>query len=185
MILQTILINILLTSLCLLFEISTTKKSVSNQSKKETLFVALKTLIIIIVTVVITFYLLKFVLIKLECTILLPFVILLFLIGFSLALESLNLRFFKNSTNEYILSFISIFIATNNANYLLNSLLIAITSVLFYYLLLYILYCIEKRNKSVIKSIKNKIIPSMLLTLAIIIIASYSWNLSWLSIRFY
>lgn len=172
-------------TICLIFEVCLKPLYSSKESNKLILFTGLKTLIIVMISVVITFILLKYVLIPFEQTFILPFIIIILIGGLSFPFELLNNNNLKNKANDYILCFIAIFIATSEDTSLLVSILIAITAVICHYLLLYVIFCTDKQNSSVIKLNTDKTIPLLLLTLATILLVSYSWNISWLSIRFF
>ena len=185
MIFQTIIMYLEVCTLCLIFEVSLKRLYFAKYSNTTVLASAVKTLSIVIITVIISFILLKYVLIKFQFTFILPFIIIIFIVGFSLLFELINNKIFLNITSDYVLSFISIFIATSEGNSLTTALIIAITSVFCYYLLLYILFCTDKQNSTVIKSTSNSTIPLLLITLAMVVLASYAWDISWLSIRFF
>lgn len=185
MIFQTILMYLILCTLCLIFEVSLKKLYFLPETNKTIAFSALKTIVIVITSTLISFLLLKYVLIRFNFTFILPFFIILSILSFSLLFELINKKMFELHTSDFVLCFISIFIATSEGTSLLNSLLIGITSVSCYYLVLYVLFCIDKQNSSVIKATSANIIPLLLLALATIILASYSWDVSWLSIRFF
>ena len=185
MIFQTIIMYLIVCTLCLIFEVSIKKLYFFDYTKEFLLFAGLKTLAMVVLSVIISYILLKFILIKFCATFILPFFIILFILGFSILFELINPKIFKINTNDYVLCFISIFIATSEGNSLATSILISITSVCCYYLLLYMLFCSDKQNSTVIKINSTNTIPLLLLTLAIIILAGYSWNISWLSIRFF
>ncbi len=185
MIFQIILMYIILSSLCLIFEISLKKLYFFSENHKTILFSSLKTVVVVMLTILISFFILKYVLIRFNMTFILPFLILVLILAISIVFEIINKDLFTSTTSDYILCFISAYIASSEGTSLPISLLVSATSVSCYYIILYILFCVDKRNSTVIKATNSNTIPLLLLTLAIIILASFSWDVSWLSIRFF
>ncbi len=185
MIFQTMFMYLIISSACLLYGIGIKDLMESPDNISGIITAYLKTLVSVIVSLLLMWVLLRFVLVPYNFQLVFPLVLLIILVLMSVVLEKVWPSFLKPSTREFTLAFFAIFLALGEGSSLLNSLIIGFTTVNAFYLLVFLLYCINRKNTSVVISPHFNTVALMLITFACVILALYGWNVSWLNEKFF
>ncbi len=185
MILQTTLLYFLVISTCLIYGIGI-KHILENPDNIKGMFpIFIRNIIIVSIVIVIMYFILHFIILPYKMTILFPFLSLLVLIIGTLLFKHTRNSAFTSKISDFTLNYFSVFLAVTEGLTIVSSLIIGIGTITSYYILVYIMYAINKKNSSVFISSSFKTVSLMLVAMAVILLALYGWNESWLRIKFY
>ncbi len=185
MVFKTTFLYFFTMSACLIYGIGI-KNLLENPEKIHTVFsVYIKNIIGVSLAIIAMRLLLIFVLIPYHMTFLFPFFTLLLLVIGSMFIKEARNNAFTTQISDFTLSYFSVFLAVNEGTSFASSLIIGFATITSFYILVYVLYAINKKNLSVIVSSNFKTLSLMLITMAIILLALYGWNVSWLRVRFF
>ncbi len=181
MIFQTIFMYLFISSVCLVYGVGLRDIITSPDRIGKIGLPLARTIITTVITMLISGLLIQFVLLPYSFQIVFPLVILIILVIVTFLLEHLWPSIFVLNTREITLSFFAVFLSLSEGAGFLRSIIISITAIMAFYLLLFFLYCVNRKNASVITSPVFNNVSLMLITMACIILALYGWNVSWLN----
>ncbi len=185
MIFQTVFMYIIITSVCLIYGIGLKDLLEYPDSISKIGISYIKTFFCVIIITALMWTIVTFIFIRYDFQIVTPFVTLILLVTLTFILESIWPSMFQANARDFTFSFFSVFIAITEGITLAESLIIAILTVSAFYALLFLMYCVNRKNSSVVISSRFNTVTLMLITMACIILALYGWNVSWLSNFFF
>ncbi len=185
MIFQTIFMYLFISSACLIYGIGVKDLLDSPERVRNIVAIYVKTIIIVCTSIFLNWLILRFLLIPYGYQSLFPFMTLVVIVMLSVILESLWPSFFKMETRDLTLVFFAVFLGISEGATLTISLTIGITVISAFYLLLYLLYSLNRKNSSIVIAPQFNTTALMLTAMSCIILALYGWNVSWLSQKFF
>jgi len=114
-----------------------------------------------------------------------PFFAVLFTVFFSMIFQRFIFSSFKIDTAEFTLTFLTVILAVAEGGDFQNALIIGISSCISFYFLIPLLWSIRKRFQLSAISTDFKTGALAFISLALIILALYSSNVSWLNLGVY
>lgn len=181
MVMNSFVFYVLFCSSVLIYGIGFNRESVMCNSPKDILFTAIKSYGVVILSFVLCFFLIKALLIPLGLVELYPFFTLLVFVIISVFFEILIQITTKKSSSEFAVSFLTVILALNEGISLLDGILICAGGLTCFYLLIPVLYAAEKRMLSSQTTTLFKRKSLIFLCMVIIMLAVYSFNISWLN----
>lgn len=181
MILNSLFYYILFCSSVLIYGIGFNRESVMCNSPRKILFSAIKTYACVIISFVLTFLINKSLLIPLNIVEIYPFFSLIIYIAITVFFEILIQITTKKTSSEFAVSFLTLLLSVNEAMSIPEGILICASCLTAFYILIPVLYALEKRMES---STTNDIFKQkslIFLSMVIIMIALYSFKISWLN----
>lgn len=181
MILNSFVFYILFCSSVLIYGIGFNRESVMCDYPRPILFTAVKSYACVIISFLICFCINKSLLIPLGLIEVYPLFAILVYIILSVFFELLIQITTKKSSAEFAISFLTLLLALNEGITILDGVLICAGALTCFYVLIPILYAAEKRMLSSQRSTLFKRKSLIFLCMVIIMIALYSFNISWLN----
>lgn len=181
MILNNFLYYILFCSSVLIYGIGFNRESVMCESPRPVLFTAIKSYACVIVTFLLTYGVNKSLLLPLGLIEIYPFFALLIFIAITVFFEILIQITTKRSSAEFAIAFLTVLLSLNEGTTIIDGVLICAGALTCFYILIPILYAVEKRILSTTTNNKFKLKSLIFLSMVIIMIALYSFNISWLN----
>lgn len=151
------------------------------EKPKDFLLYGLKTLFTVIFTVLLTWLITTYVFAKNNITDIFPFFLIFICLIFAILFSFLIKLLFKKEIKEYVLSFFISFIAVNEGFSLFNAIIIGLAGILSFYLLIPLLHSINKRINISTAHKDLKSTTLILLSIALLLIVLFSFNISWLN----
>ncbi len=185
MIFQTVFMYIIISSVCLIYGIGIKELLEAPGEITKIGLSYIKILLTVIITMLLIWIPVRFVFIQYNFEIVFPLITLIFLVSLSALLQHLWPNMFQTNSRDITLSFFSVFLAVSEGITLIESLILGFVTVSAFYLLLFLMYCVNRKNSSVVISPRFNTTALMLITLACLILALYGWNVSWLRDRFF
>lgn len=181
MLLNSFVFYILFCSSVLIYGIGFNRESVMCDYPKPVLFTAIKSYACVIISFLICYSLNKSLLIPLGIVEIYPFIALLIYVIITVFFELLIQITTKKSAAEFAISFLTVLLSLNEGITIIDGILICAGALTCFYVLLPILYAAEKRMLSSQRSTLFKRKSLIFLCMVIIMIALYSFNISWLN----
>ena len=182
MILNSFVYYIFFGSAVLIYGIGFNRESVMCNYPKQVLFSAIKSYACVIITYLLTYCLNINFLIPLKIIEIFPFVALLIYITITVFFEILIQITTKRSSAEFAISFLTVILALNEGVALIDGILICLSVLTCFYSLIPILFALEKRMQASTSNNVFKQKSLIFLSMVIIMIAIYSFNISWLNV---
>lgn len=179
MILSTFIFYIFSASAILFYGIGIKDLLLVIDNPKKVSFFVLKTLLTSIFTVLVTWFISTHVLVPVSLADIYPFFLIFICLTFSILFTFLFKLLLKIEIKEFTISFFISFIAINEGVNLVFALLITISSVLSFYLLIPLFYSIKKRINNSMANVNFKSGVLILLSIAIILLLVFTYNISW------
>lgn len=173
---------IIFCSSVLIYGIGFNRESVMCNAPRKVLFGAIKSYICVLLTYLISFLINKMILIPLSIIEIYPFITILIYIIISVFFELLIQITTKRITAEFSVSFLTIILALNEGITLVDGIFICLSCLTSFYLLIPILFALQRRfiSASKVNIFKQKSL--IFLSMVIIMLALYSFNISWLNV---
>lgn len=181
MILNSLFYYILFCSSVLIYGIGFNRESVMCNNPRKILFSAIKTYACVIISFILSFLINKSLLIPLNIVEIFPFFSLIIYIAITVFFEVLIQITTKKSSSEFAVSFLTLLLAVNESTSILEGILICFGCLTAFYILNPILYALDKRMESSNANDVFKQKSLIFLSMVIIMIALYSFNISWLN----
>ncbi|MBR5934464.1 MAG: hypothetical protein IK002_10815 [Treponema sp.] len=181
MIINSFVYYIFFGSAVLLYGIGFNRESVMCNYPKQILFCSIKSYISVVITFLITFFLNSNFFIPLKIVEIYPFIALLIYITISVFLEILIQVTTKRTSAEFAVSFLTVILALNEGVLLIDGVLICISVLTCFYILIPVLFALEKRMQATNSNGLFKQKSLIFLCMVVIMIALYSFNISWLN----
>lgn len=181
MLLNSFIYYIFFCSSVLLYGIGFNRESVMCSKPGTVLFNVVKSYACVVISFVIIFFINKFLLIPLKLVEIYPFFALIVFIIISVFFELLIQITTKRSSSEFAISFLVLLLAVNEGVSVIDGILICTGALSSFYLLIPILYSLEKRMTFVKKESIFKQKCLVFLSMVILMLALYSINISWLN----
>ncbi|MCR5613278.1 hypothetical protein [Treponema sp.] len=181
MILNSFVYYILFCSSVLLYGIGFNRESVMCNYPKPVLFSAVKSYACVILTFALSFFINEALLIPLNIIELYPFFTLLIYITISVFFEIIIQVTTKRSSAEFAISFLTVLLALSEGLSIVEGILICSACLTSFYALIPVLYALDKRLKTSSNNAQFKQKCIILLGMVMIMIALYSFNISWLN----
>lgn len=140
----------------------------------------LTTLLITLSTTSLTYFLSKFVFLRLGVEEITPFIAVLFFAGISFGLKIIFKSNYFNLSEEFIIPFLIILVSLSEGFSFLSTILICACCVFSFYLFMILVFSIRKRFSLYQKDAGLKPFYILLLSLAAVFVAIYGFNSSWL-----
>ncbi|MBR0154972.1 MAG: hypothetical protein IJM22_02750 [Treponema sp.] len=182
MLLNSFVYYIFFGSAVLIYGIGFNRESVMCNYPKQVLFSAIKSYGCVAITYLLTYCLSMNFLIPLKIVEIFPFIALLVYITVSVFFEILIQVTTRRTAAEFAVSFLTVILALNEGVALVDGILICFSVLTCFYILIPILYALEKR---MLASTANNLFKQkclIFLSMVIIMIAVYSFNISWLNV---
>ncbi|MBQ5998357.1 MAG: hypothetical protein IJL70_02670 [Treponema sp.] len=144
------------------------------------LFNIIKSLIITLVPVTLSYFVMHFVLIPLKMVELFPFVTILILISVAIPVHMMIRTGTPDLTEDYALPFLSVILSLNEQTSLINGLVICICCISAFYLFLILIFAFRRRYRLYTSEDGFKPYTLLLISIAVVIIAFFGVNNSWL-----
>lgn len=181
MFLNSFFYYILFCSSVLIYGIGFNRESVMCNNPRKVLFNAVKSYVCVIISFIIMFFLNKALLIPLEIVEVFPFFALIIYITITVFLEILIQITTKKTSAEFAVSFLVLLLSVNEASTWLEGIFICAGCLTAFYVLIPILYALDKRMETSSANNMFKQKSLIFLSMIIIMIALYSFNISWLN----
>ncbi|MCR5606130.1 MAG: hypothetical protein K6F69_04860 [Treponema sp.] len=178
---NNMLYYILYTSAVLFYGIGLNRAAVLCQNMKGHVLKAVKSLITVTSSSVLTYLLCDVLLVPYGLSEVYPFVAALIFISISVFCESLIRITARVSAAEFSISLLSILLSVNEGCNLLNVTEISVCCILAFYIFVPLLHAIQHRIESGRPSSDFKNSSLLFFSIAIIILALFAWNVSWLN----
>lgn len=173
----------LFTSAVWMYGIGINRSNVYSERPKNYFFYALKILVTVLITSVLTWLINVKLFIPVGLGDLYPFAAVLIFITISVTCEAL-VRFAglsKYSTSEYAVSILIVLLAVNESVSLVDCILVAVCCVLAFFCIVPILYSIRRRIYISHPGDEFKNSSLLLISISILIVMLLVWNVSWLN----
>lgn len=181
MILNSFLYYVLFCSSVLIYGIGFHQVSVLCESPKKIILGAIKSFSCVIISYLFSYGINKTILIPLSIIELYPFIALLLFISISVFFEILIEITIKKNFAEFSVCFLSLLLALNEGITLLDGILICMGILTCFYALLPVLFAIDKKMSLIIPNNVLKRKSIIFLSMILIMLALYSFNISWLN----
>lgn len=181
MIINNFTFYILFCSSVLIYGIGFNRESVMCEYPKPVFFTAVKSYACVMISFLICYYLDMALIVPLGLAELYPLFALLVYVIISAFLEILIQITTKRTSAEFAVSFLTLILALNEGTTLGDGIIICVSSLTSFYLLIPILFAIEKRMIGSTTSSVFKRKCLIFLSMVVILIALYSFNISWLN----
>ena len=179
MFLNSFFYYILFCSSVLIYGIGFNRESVMCNNPRKVLFNAVKSYACVILSFIIMFFLNKALLIPLDIVEVFPFFALIVYIAMTVFLEVIIQITTKKTSAEFAVSFLVLLLSVNEASTWLEGIFICAGCL--FYVLIPILYALDKRMETSSANNMFKQKSLIFLSMVIIMIALYSFNISWLN----
>lgn len=181
MILNSFFYYILLCSAVLIYGIGFHQTSVLCESPKKVFLGAFKSISCVIISFLFSYGINRTILIPLSLIELYPFISLLIYVSISVFFEILIEITTKNNFSEFSISYLTLILAINEGVTILDGIIICVSILTCFYMLLPVLFAIEKRMSLIIPNNVLKRKSIIFLTMILIMLALYCFNISWLN----
>lgn len=181
MILNSFVFYILFCSSVLIYGIGFNRESVMCDYPKSVLFTAIKSYACVIISFLLCYFLNNALLSPLGIIEVFPFFALLIYIIITVFFELLIQITTKKSSSEFAISFLTLILALNEGITIVDGILVCAGALTCFYLLIPVLYAAEKRMLTTQRSTVIKRNSLFFLCMVIIMLALYSFNISWLN----
>lgn len=182
---ETFFLYIIISSTTLVYGIGLKKLFCFTDKPQHLIVHFLKSLFCIVTSISLTWLITNYLLAPFDMSIVYPFFAVLFSVSFGLLFQRYIFSSLKIDTAEFMLTFLSIILAVGEGSSYVYTLLIGISSCLSYYILIPFLFAIYQRIQNLRPNHELTTIALIFISLAFIIFALYSWNVSWLNIGVY
>ncbi len=180
---MNLLIDFLFYLLCcsavLIYGIGINRNVEITLSRKNMFFSGFKSCLSSVITVTLSYLLIKFLLVPLRLCELYPFIALLIFLSFNVFLEILGQVTTKKTSAEFAMPFLAVLLALNEGTGLVSAIFITLSCMASFFLLIPVLYAILRRMEAVHSSDIFRQKCKLFCCLVIIMIAFYSLNISW------
>lgn len=181
MILNSFIYYILFCSSVLIYGIGFNRESVMCNYPRKVLFNAVKSYACVIISFLLSFFINKSLLIPLEIIEIYPFFSLIIYIAITVFFEIIIQVATKKSSAEFAVSFLILILSLNEASAVVEGIFICTGCLTAFYILIPILYALDKRMETSSANNMFKQKSLIFLSMVIIMIALYSFNISWLN----
>lgn len=168
-------------SAILLYGIGMNRVIVMSGNLSGSFISSVKSLFSVTGSVVLSYLFIQYILVPVQLQELYPLVCVLIFIAVSVLCEVIVRITTGQSAAEFTISLLCILLALNESTSLVESICIALTCIISFYLFTYVVYTIRKRVERSNPSADFKSSSLLFLSLAAIMIALAAWNVSWLN----
>lgn len=179
MVLSNLIFYIFSASCILVYGVGIKDLLLSVENPKNALYYFVKTLLATICTVILTWVISTYVLGPKSLSDIFPFFLVFFALAFSVLFSFLCKLILKKEISEFVLTFFLAFLAVNESTTLLHGILIAIIATIGFYVLIPIFYAIKYRINISLVNIELKKGVLVLVSIGIILILLFAFNISW------
>jgi Na+-translocating ferredoxin:NAD+ oxidoreductase RnfA subunit len=182
---ETFFVYIFVSSTTLVYGLGFKKLIILSENPRHMIAYCLKSLLSITASISLTWVMANYTLAAFNMAEIYPFFAVLFTIFFSMIFQRFIFSSFKIDTAEFTLTFLTVILAVAEGIDFSNAMIIGISSCIAFYLLIPFLSAIRKRFQ--LLAIPTDLTTGALvfISLALIILALYSWNVSWLNLGVY
>ena len=179
MVLSNLIFYIFSASCILVYGVGIKDLLLSIENPKKVLLYFAKTFLATICTVILTWVISTYVLGPKNLSDIFPFFLVFFALAFSILFSFLNKLIFKKEITEFVLTFFLAFLAVNESTTLLHGIIIAVIATIGFYALIPILYAVKYRISISFVNIEFKKGILILVSIGIILILLFAYNISW------
>lgn len=179
MVLSNLIFYIFSASCILVYGVGIKDLLLTVENPKNVFLYSVKTLLSTICTVILTWVISTYVLGPKSLSDIFPFFLVFFALAFSILLSFLFKLLLKKEISEFVLTFFIAFLAVNESTTLLHGIIIAIVATIGFYALIPIFYAIKYRINISLVNIELKKAILILVSIGIILILLFAYNISW------
>ncbi len=179
---SSILYYILYSSVFLVYGMGLNRLITLTESFGSLMLTCFKTLITAICTVSLSFLLIRYLLMPVGLVELYPFIVVCIYVCISIVIEVFASIGVNDSVSELTIPLVSIILAVNESNGLAHILVVVSACIIAFYVLELMIYSVRVRVESFAARSGVGIYTLLLASLAVIVIALCSWNISWLTL---
>lgn len=179
---NTILFYLFSSSALLFYGIGANRTLINSESFSSRFVSFIKCLIVAAGTSSLSFILNKVLLIPMGMVELYPFIAIVLFIIISLIVEILSSIGVRSTVSEFSVPFLSVLIALNEGITYAETVVISLIGVVVFYFMNIILWCLRGRIEVHYPDAGLKTISILMLSFAVIVIAVYGYNVSWLNL---
>lgn len=181
MILNSFVFYILFCSSVLIYGIGFNRESVMCDNPRHVLFSAIKSYLCVILSFMLCFGLNSSLLLPLGIVEVYPLIAVLVYVIITVFLEIVIQIATKRTSSEFAVSYLTLILALNECTGFIDGILICAGCLTCFYILIPMLFAAEKRMKSSSTSSKFKRKSLIFLCMVVIMVAFYSFNISWMN----
>lgn len=180
---STILFYLFSTSAVLVYGIGVNRLLSMDDKFSSVIISFIKAAVVGIATSSLSFIFIRLFLIPLELAELFPFITVIVFILASFLVEIFVSIGVKNSASEFAVPLLSILLGLNEGTSILEVMIITVFSIAIFYILYAVIFCLRGRISVHTPDAGLKNYSIIFLSLAVIIVALYGWNASWLNFQ--
>ncbi len=179
---SSILYYILYSSVFLVYGMGLNRLITLHESFGSLMLTCAKTLISATCTVSLAYLIIRYILVPVQLAELYPFIVVSIYVCISIVIEVFASIGINDSISELTIPLVSIILAVNEAHGLTHILVVVSACIVSFYVLELMIYSVRLRAESYASRSGIGIYTVLLVSLAVIVIALCSWNISWLTL---
>lgn len=179
---NSVLYYILYSSVFLVYGLGLSRLITLHEKLGSLFLTCVKTLITAICTVSLAYLIIRYLLVPFNLTELYPFVVVIIYVCISIVIEVFASIGISDSVTELTIPLTSIILAVNEQSSLAKILIVVSSCIAAFYILELVIYSLRIRFESFAARAGIGVYTLLLVSLAVIVIALCSWNISWLTL---
>lgn len=179
---SSILYYILYSSVFLVYGMGLDRLITLHEAFGSLMLTCFKTLISAVSTVSLSYLIIRYLLVPAGLVELYPFIVVCIYVCISIVIEVFASIGISDSVSELTIPLVSIILAVNESTGLLHILVVVSSCIIAFYVLELIIYAIRLRVESFASRSGVGMYTILLASLAVIVVALCSWNISWLTL---